>query len=155
MDVFSPYLRIFLTDILKDYPNAFEKTEAMRFEHPFYSLVHRHQQIRDFAKDATGSNREMMHLKKLLTFLDTSLEPQIKQFNLMQVTTTTVSFDHLWTCFEPGGVIVKADEAHFEECWEINNIFYARSSSLEYSTFNMTGEYISGRHRKYAKGVVY
>lgn len=140
VDVFSQVLQQHLTDILEGYPNAFVGGNVMRFEHPFYPLIHRHQAIRDTLKSTLLSTKGQDHFRKLIKLLDSDLKTGIEEFERMQGFDTAVAFDRLWTIYVPGEVVIKTDEAHLEELWQLHGVHTCiYKNSPEYSVVIVAG----------------
>lgn len=146
VEIVSQSLQETLHKVFEGYYNAFDNTNPVRFKYPFYSLIHRHQAIRDISQSASMSVKTRNEILKLIMFLDIDLGAAVKDYETMKSFETLVSFDRLWTIFQPGEIILKKDEAHFEECWEIYGIqCYIDDDDRQRSHFYIQGERVQSQ----------
>ncbi len=100
----SPWLKQVLAEILKDYPGVTCELERLVFEAPFEPFVHRWGDLLKFMK----RNHEELttkHIDLLHSILKEELKDTIKAFE-DYVAHGVITFEHLWTIFQPGSVVV-------------------------------------------------
>jgi hypothetical protein len=100
----SPWLKDALAIILKGYPGVHCGLKRLVFEAPFEPFVHRWFQILEFRnrKDLDVTTSE--HLELLYNVLRQELKDIIKTFE-DYVQHGIVTYEHLWTVFQPGSII--------------------------------------------------
>jgi hypothetical protein len=100
----SPWLKKALAEILKDYPGVFCGLDRLVFEAPFEPFVHRWGDLLDFmTKEHDDKTAE--HLMILHAVLKEELRDTIQAFE-DYVAHGVVTFKHVWTIFQPGGVVI-------------------------------------------------
>ncbi|KAK8877023.1 ATP-dependent zinc metalloprotease FtsH [Apiospora arundinis] len=104
----SPWLKIALGKILKDYPGVACDLERLVFEAPFKAFVHR---WRDFVKyreeEALLDDTTKEHLTILYDILQYEIGDSIKAFE-DYVEKGVVTYEHLWMVLQPGSPILAA-----------------------------------------------
>jgi hypothetical protein len=100
----SPYLKDALEEILDGYPGVCCSLKRLVFEAPFEPFVHRWPQLLEYKarKDISATTAE--HLDLLYAVLKEELKDVIKTFD-DYVQHGVVTYEHLWTIFQPGEVI--------------------------------------------------
>jgi hypothetical protein len=100
----SPLLKVALKDILQDYPGISLYEDPMVFESPFKPFVHRWEELKA-ACEQTRDTEAGRHLKLLESILEPELQGVFSIINNF-ATHGTIEFDHLWTIFVPGTLVV-------------------------------------------------
>ena len=107
----SPWLKKALAQILQGYPGVTCELERLVFDAPFEPFVHRWGELLQFRKRwtggaATGSDAATRdHVDLLYEILKEELKDTIKAFE-DYVAHGVITYEHLWTIFQPGAVIV-------------------------------------------------
>jgi len=103
----SPSLKTALGEILKGYPGVFCNLDRLVFKAPFEPFVHRWGELKAYMarEDLDQTTRE--HIDLLHTVLRAELKDTIKAFE-DYVAHGVVTFEHAWTIFQPGAVILSA-----------------------------------------------
>lgn len=100
----SPWLKEALSTILKGYPGVHCGLKRLVFEAPFEPFVHRWSNILEFRKRKDVDDITLEHLELLYNVLREELKDVIKTFE-DYVQHGVVTYDHIWTIFQPGEVI--------------------------------------------------
>lgn len=100
----SPWLKRALGEILNDYPGVYCSLERLEFKAPFEPFVHRWGDLVDFMKKMHDEKTEK-HMSILFEILKEELKDTIKAFE-DYVAHGVITFEHLWTIFQPGAVAV-------------------------------------------------
>ncbi len=100
----SPWLKKALAEILKDYPGVTCELERLVFEAPFEPFVHRWGPLLKFMKEK-HEEKTREHVELLHGILKEELKDTIKAFE-DYVAHGVITFEQLWTIFQPGSVIV-------------------------------------------------
>lgn len=107
----SPWLKVALAEILQDYPGVTCKLERLVFEAPFEPFVHRWGDLLKFMKkgeekhDQEEKEKTREHVELLHSILKEELKDIIRVFE-DYVANGVVTYQHLWTIFQPGSVVV-------------------------------------------------
>ncbi|KAF2174881.1 P-loop containing nucleoside triphosphate hydrolase protein [Zopfia rhizophila CBS 207.26] len=100
----SAWLKEALGEILKDYPGVCCGLKRLVFEEPFEPFVHRWPQLVEFKERKNLDHITKEHLELLHDVLKGELNDVIKTFE-DYVSHGVVTYEHIWTVFQPGGVI--------------------------------------------------
>ena len=101
----SPRLKQALAEILKDYPGITCELERLVFEAPFEPFVHRWGDLLKFMTKKQLDEKTREHIDLLHDILKEELKDTIKAFE-DYVANGVITYQHLWTIFQPGSVIV-------------------------------------------------
>lgn len=114
----SPLLKKALGIALGKYPGVTTTLDRLVFKAPFACFVHRWQRFTDLlltAEDETARK----HLQLLYDVLEAELKDAIHAKNDL-VKNGVITFDHLWTIFEPGELVYNTDEGK-ERIYELQS----------------------------------
>ena len=114
----SPLLKKSLGIALEKYPGVTTSLDRLVFKAPFACFVHRWQRFVDLLTttyDATTKS----HLQLLYNVLEAELKDAIHAKNDL-VSNGVITFDHLWTIFEPGELVYGTDEGK-ERLYELQS----------------------------------
>ncbi|KAF2751847.1 ATPase [Sporormia fimetaria CBS 119925] len=100
----SPWLKKALGEILEGYPGIHCGMKRLIFEAPFQPFVHRWADIVRYMKRKDIDEKTSEHLGLLFDVLEAELNDTLKTLK-DYVQHGVVSWDHLWTIFQPGQVI--------------------------------------------------
>lgn len=100
----SPWLKQALAEILKDYPGVTCELERLVFEAPFEPFVHRWGDLLKFVKKQ-HDEKTREHIELLHGILKEELKDTIRAFE-DYVAHGVITYEHLWTIFQPGSVVV-------------------------------------------------
>lgn len=143
VEIVSQTLQDFLRTTLEDegYPDPDLNTSPMRFRYPYFPFLHLHERIEKLVASFAGGPTEKKHLQYLLKFIFDELKDDLRDFKALKDFSSEVTFKQLWTCFVPGQIVVKRDEVHCEECFEIKGIKYTPefTDNLEHTFFLISG----------------
>lgn len=114
----SPLLKKALGIALENYPGVTTSLDRLVFKAPFAPFVHRWQRFADLLTTAEDeTTRE--HLQLLYDVLEAELKDAIHAKNDL-VRNGVITFDHLWTIFEPGELVFSTDEGK-ERAYELQS----------------------------------
>ncbi|KAL9625447.1 MAG: hypothetical protein Q9160_000510 [Pyrenula sp. 1 TL-2023] len=151
IEILSEAIQKFLRKALEGYPEPCLDSSPMRFRFPYYSLVHRHQEIKKLAAVSQFNPNEIKHIRHLLKFIHEQLQDQVKDFEAAKDLTTEISFLRLWTIYVPGQIVVQRDGVKYEECYEIREVQYTKQTNDNLDTMMFL---IQGRQCQYSGGVL-
>jgi hypothetical protein len=122
----SPLLKEALGVVLKDYPGITTSLQRLVFQAPFQPFVHRWTKLVDVLETTTdGAMRA--HLKLFHKVLYEELKDSIAAKNDL-VANGVITFEHLWTIFEPGVLVYGIDQG--KECiFELQSANYQQDQS--------------------------
>ncbi|OJD38017.1 aaa family protein [Diplodia corticola] len=105
IEVQSPRLNHVLEDVLRDYPDVvIRPNEATKFSAPFKPFFHRWHQLLQ-RHERQEDEQTKMEVSLLINALKPTLDPLFSIANDMR-RTNDVDFDHLWTLYPPGDLVV-------------------------------------------------
>jgi ATPase family associated with various cellular activities (AAA) len=104
----SPLLKKALGIALEKYPGITTTLDRLVFKAPFACFVHRWQKFADLLT-TTEDETARKHLQLLYDVLEAELKDAIHAKNDL-VKNGVITFDHLWTIFEPGELVYSTDE---------------------------------------------
>jgi ATPase family associated with various cellular activities (AAA) len=133
----SPLLKESLGIALVDYPGITTSLNRLVFKAPFQSFVHRWSQLTDVLESAEGETHT--HLKLFYDVLYAELKDAISAKNDL-VKNGVITFEHLWTIFEPGTLIFSTDEGK-ERVYELSSAQVAvdQRRGMEYLSLYVWG----------------
>lgn len=135
----SPLLKEALGEILKDYPGITTSLKRLVFKSPFQPFVHRWGKLVQ-KLDSMEDSIAKLHLKLFHGVLHEELKDAIAAKNDL-VANGVITFDHLWTIFEPGVLIYGTEEGK-ERVYGLNSSNYATDSDTGLPCFRMLGWYV-------------
>ncbi|KAL9083052.1 MAG: hypothetical protein Q9165_008676 [Trypethelium subeluteriae] len=106
----SPLLKSVLRSVLDDYPGITTSLQRLEFSAPFQPFVHRWEQLSEARKKQTHPET-CEHLELLWKVLEEELHDVIREKQDF-VANGVVTFDSLWSIFEPGALVFHQDEGH-------------------------------------------
>lgn len=141
VEILSETIQTFLRKALEGYPGSCLDSTPLRLQHPYYSLVHRHKEIKSLASRSQFTAQEKRHIQHLLKFIHEQLQEQVRDFESAADLSVDVSFLKLWTIFIPGRIVVQRDGVKFDECYEIRDIQYTpdHQENMENKLFLLKG----------------
>jgi hypothetical protein len=135
----SPYLKKALAEILDDYPGIHCGLTRLEFDAPFKPFVHRWPQLLEYKarKDldaATSEHIELLHdvLRKELGDVIVTLEDYVSH--------GVVTFDHLWTIYQPGSIIYSNSHRGTHTAYRLRSGQY--NSTMQGKCYQLTCEAI-------------
>lgn len=114
----SPLLKKALGIALEKYPGVTTNLDRLVFKAPFAPFVHRWQRFADLLT-TTEDETTKKHLQLLYDVLGAELKDAIHARNDL-VLNGVITFDHLWTIFEPGELVFSTDEGK-ERVYELQS----------------------------------
>jgi hypothetical protein len=134
----SPLLKDVLGVVLKDYPGITTNLQRLVFKAPFQPFVHRWTKLVDVLQ-TTADETARAHLKLFHDVLHEELKDAIAAKNDL-VANGVITFEHLWTIFEPGVLFYGTDEGK-ERAFELQSANYQtdRRSGLNYLQLQARG----------------
>jgi hypothetical protein len=115
----SPWLKEALAEILEDYPGVHCGLKRLVFEAPFQPFVHRWRAFEEYRKRKDFDVTTAEHLNLLYNVLREELKDVIKTLE-DYVEKGIVTFDHLWTIFQPGTFIFSASHRGAASAMRLN-----------------------------------
>ncbi|KAF2496108.1 hypothetical protein BU16DRAFT_538696 [Lophium mytilinum] len=106
----SPLLKKVLGVVLAGYPGITTSLERLEFSSPFEPFVHRWEQFAE-AKETTSNRETNEHLNLLWEVLEEELRDTIREKKDL-IANGVVTFDSIWTIFEPGSLVYTKEEGH-------------------------------------------
>ncbi|KAF2232365.1 P-loop containing nucleoside triphosphate hydrolase protein [Viridothelium virens] len=106
----SPLLKSVLRSVLDKYPGITTSLQRLEFSAPFQPFVHRWEQLSEARKKQTHPE-VCEHLDLLWNVLEEELRDVIREKQDL-VANGVVTFDSIWTIFEPGALVFHQDEGH-------------------------------------------
>jgi hypothetical protein len=127
----SPLLKEALGVVLKDYPGITTNLQRLVFQAPFQPFVHRWTKLVKVLQTTTDETTRT-HLKLFHDVLHEELKDAIAAKNDL-VANNVITFEYLWTIFEPGVLFYGTDEGK-ERVFELQSASYQtdRRSGLAY-----------------------
>jgi ATPase family associated with various cellular activities (AAA) len=122
----SPLLKEALGTVLEDYPGITTNLQRLVFKAPFQPFVHRWTKLVDILETTTDETMRA-HLKLFHKVLYEELKDAIAAKNDL-VANGVITFEHLWTIFEPG-VLVYGTEEGKERVFELQSASYQEDRS--------------------------
>lgn len=122
VEFLSNTIQAFLRKALTGYPESSLDSTPMRFQYPYYSLVHRHKEIKELASTSQFQAQEKKHIQHLLKFIHEQLQEQVREYESVKDLSTDITFLQLWAVFVPGKIVIQRDGVKFDECYEIRDI---------------------------------
>lgn len=149
----SPWLKKELGEhILKDYPGVTCELERLVFNAPFEPFVHRWGELVKFMKTMKQQHDEktMEHVTLLHDVLKEELKDTIRAFE-DYVAHGVITFEHLWTIFQPGAIVVSGQSGTLSAC-EFRSGNYGETRcgvvyGLSCESIDWSGEYF-GRYEQ-------
>src|SRR5207248_9005066 len=134
----SPLLKEVLGVVLKDYPGITTKLQRLVFNAPFQPFVHRWTKLVHVLQ-TTADEKTRTHLKLFHDILHEELKDAIAAKNDL-VANGVITFEHLWTIFEPGVLFYGMDQGK-ERVFELQSSCYQtdRRSGLKYLQLQARG----------------
>lgn len=144
IEILSETIQKFIRKALEGYPEPCLDSSPMRFRFPYYSLVHRHREIKKLASTSQFNAKEVKHIRHLLKFIHEQLQDQVKDFESARDLTTEIPFLRLWAIYVPGQIVVRRDGVKFEECYEIREVQYTKQigDNMESTMFLIQGQFL-------------
>ncbi|KAI8276246.1 hypothetical protein K4K56_001138 [Colletotrichum sp. SAR 10_98] len=97
----SPHIKRALGDVFQGYPGVSTTLKKVEFKAPFQPFFHRWRALQKCVEDAEGADElAKQHVKLLYDVLAPEIKPQIERARDLRKN-EVVSFDYLWTLFEP------------------------------------------------------
>ncbi|KAI8222908.1 ATP-dependent zinc metalloprotease FtsH [Colletotrichum sp. SAR 10_96] len=97
----SPHIKRALGDVFQGYPGVSTTLKKVEFKAPFQPFFHRWRALQKCVEDAEGADElARQHVKLLYDVLAPEIKPQIERARDLRKN-EVVSFDYLWTLFEP------------------------------------------------------
>jgi hypothetical protein len=122
----SPLLKEALGVVLEDYPGITTNLQRLVFRAPFQPFVHRWTKLVDVLETTTDETMRA-HLKLFHKVLYEELKDAIAAKNDL-VANGVITFEHLWTIFEPGVLVYGIDEGK-ERVFELQSASYQEDRS--------------------------
>jgi hypothetical protein len=122
----SPLLKEALGVVLKDYPGITTNLQRLVFSAPFQPFVHRWTKLVDVL-ETTTDEATRAHLTLFHKVLHEELKDAIAAKNDL-VANGVITFEHLWTIFEPGILVYGTDEGK-ERVYELHSAAYQEDQS--------------------------
>jgi hypothetical protein len=134
----SPLLKEVLGVVLKDYPGITTNLQRLVFKAPFQPFVHRWTKLVNVLETTTDETTRA-HLKLFHDILHEELKDAIAAKNDL-VVNGVITFEYLWTIFEPGVLFYGTDEGK-ERVFELQSANYQtdRRSGLNYLQLQARG----------------
>ncbi|KAF4909083.1 putative 26S proteasome regulatory subunit-like protein [Colletotrichum viniferum] len=97
----SPHIKRALGDVFQGYPGVSTTLKKVEFKAPFQPVFHRWRALQKCVEDEEGVDElTRQHVKLLHDVLAPEIKPQIERARDLRKN-EVVSFDYLWTLFEP------------------------------------------------------
>ena len=122
----SPWLKTALAEILKGYPGVCCSLDRLEFNAPFEPFIHRWGQILRF-KEMKHDEKTTEHFNLLFSVLKEELKDTIKAFE-DYVAHGVITYQHLWTIFQPGGIVFSDSHQGTTCALEFRNGKYAKTN---------------------------
>jgi hypothetical protein len=106
----SAVLKEILGVVLRDYPGINTKLERVEFKAPFQPFVHRWDRFAN-ARAEVKDIETRTHVDLLWKLLEEELRDTIRE-KLDHVANGVVTFDNIWTIFEPGCLVFSRSDDH-------------------------------------------
>ncbi|PWY75469.1 P-loop containing nucleoside triphosphate hydrolase protein [Aspergillus heteromorphus CBS 117.55] len=106
----SEPLKKLLAGVMKGYPGLTMTLERIEFKKPFKAFVHRWSQLTD-ARDKETDPTAKAHVDLLYGILEDELHDTVSHKNDL-LRNGVVTFDLLWTIFEPGETVYSTENGH-------------------------------------------
>jgi hypothetical protein len=100
----SPWLKVALAEVLKDYPAIHCGLKRLKFEAPFTPFVHRWSQLLEYRSRKDLDTTTAEHFELLYQVLSAELKDVIKTFE-DYVSHGIIIFDHVWIMYQPDALI--------------------------------------------------
>ncbi|KAI9658680.1 MAG: hypothetical protein M1821_002240 [Bathelium mastoideum] len=143
----SPLLKAVLASVLEKYPGVTMSLERVEFSEPFEPFVHRWEQFAEArAQEAHPETRE--HLDLLWNVLEEEVRDTIREKQDL-ANNGVVTFDSVWTIFEPGALVFRQKEGH-DRIYRLKSGTYSKTSRGKYYT--MRCEYVDFDGEKFGVG---
>ncbi|KAI8297576.1 ATP-dependent zinc metalloprotease FtsH [Colletotrichum sp. SAR11_240] len=98
----SPHIKRALGDVFSGYPGISTTLKKLEFKAPFHQFFHRWGALQKCVEDEEALDEQTrQHVKLLYDMLAPEIMPQIERAKDLRKN-DVVSFDYLWTLFEPG-----------------------------------------------------
>ena len=133
----SPLLKSILGSVLDNYPGITTSLERLEFSTPFEPFVHRWEQLAHERKQYTDPEVSE-HLDLLWNVLHEELRDSINEKRDL-VANGVVTFDSIWTIFEPGILVFYQTEGH-DRIYKLKSGNYQTTNCGK--TYRMQCEYI-------------
>lgn len=121
----SPLLKSILGSVLENYPGITTSLERLEFSTPFQPFVHRWEQLAEARKQQTHAETKE-HLDLLWNVLHEELRESIREKRDL-VANGVVTFDSIWTIFEPGMLVFHQAEGH-DRVYKLKNGNYQNTN---------------------------
>lgn len=122
----SPWLKTALAEVLKGYPGVCCSLDRLEFNAPFEPFVHRWGQMLRF-KEMKHDEKTTEHFSLLFSVLKEELKDTIKAFE-DYVAHGVITYQHLWTIFQPGGIVFSDSHQGTTCALEFRNGKYAKTN---------------------------
>ena len=106
----SKKLKKVLGTVLRNYPGVTTSLDRLEFSPPFQPFVHRWEAFVK-ARDTEKNAETKAHIDLLYSILEPELRDAIRTKE-DHVTHGVITFDNIWTIFEPGCIVYSKDEGH-------------------------------------------
>lgn len=145
----SNKLKNLLGQVFKWYPGLMTNLEKVKFSPPFEPFVHRWEQFAKAREEETDEVTKK-HVELLWGILEAELHDEIREKN-DHVANGVVSFDKIWTIFEPGVHIFGKDEAGNERVYRLKEGHYAQNECLG-TYYHLNVEYVDFDGNRFGVG---
>ncbi|KAL8294610.1 hypothetical protein RB597_007770 [Gaeumannomyces tritici] len=118
----SPHLLKALEEVVTHYPGRPSHfKQPVSIKSPF-AILHHHKSLLQKYGEPDSDPTLRTHLKLLLDYLDSALDPHAEQL----LSEGLVTFSLLWLAFRPGEVVVQSEHGH-QQLWLLKKTAYAKS----------------------------
>ena len=123
----SPLLKEALGVVLSDYPGVTTNLKRLVFKAPFQPFVHRWHKLNEVLSSSTDETTKT-HLKLFIEVLHKELKDAISAKDDL-VANGVITFEYLWTIFEPGLLVYGTDQGK-ERIYELQSNSYGTDQKL-------------------------
>ena len=148
----SPLLKEALGVVLKDYPGITTNLQRLVFKAPFQPFVHRWAKLVNVLRTTTDE-ATIAHLKLFHDVLHEELKDAIAAKEDL-VANGVITFEHLWTIFEPGVLFYGTDEGK-ERVYDLQSASYAEDRRSGLRFLQLQGRGIDWDGEKFGSSVQY
>lgn len=131
----SPHIKKALATVFEGYPGISCDLTRLTFDAPFEPFVHRWQQLLDYMNQEHDDPVMGEHLRLLHSILTAELGETIKALD-DYVKHGVVTYEHVWTIFVPGSVMVAPSHFGMPLASEFSYGYYGKDTCGEYYGIN-------------------